>query len=338
MTKKRNVYIDTFNQKDIQYYYGIPNFYTNFSIGKENPYESFEYGKRAGLDFLTITDLNSYLGTKVNNTDDFISRWQSIRHYINKFSKKNDNFLAISGFQCKTNCLGDLNIINSDYYFNGYVRDLKLLALWMINNPNAFISIHTPPIDFKPIPYNLILNKLITSIDVGESHQCEKSTLYEKFYYYMLDAGWRLGAINGQNMQKLHLGDTENLTVYIGNSLSISEFTQSFRNRRTYSTQSRFLKLYFKINDSFMGDNIIITPGEILDFNVFVEDTKFKIHEIQIVTNNNCIIKKIENINLNSVKYMYKHTNLKEETWYLIKVIQDDCRIAISSPIFISFE
>ena len=330
MSKKRNLYIDTFNPNDIHFYYGIPNFYTGFSIGKGTPYESLEYGKRAGFDFLTITDLNSHLSSNIKTSDGIITKWNGIRQSVGKFSRRHDNFLSISGFQCKTNDIGDLNIINPDIYFTGFVRDLKFLALWMINNPNSFITIHNPPINFRPLQYNIILNKLITSIDVGESHQCEKSTLYEKFYYYMLDVGWRLGAINGQNTQKLHLGDTENLTI--------DEFVAAFRNRRTYSTQSRFLKFYFTINNSFMGDNIIINKGDKLKFNIFAEDTKFKIQEIQIITNRCTIVKKLDGINLSSIKYMYDHVNLETESWYLIKIIQDDCRIAISSPIFISYE
>lgn len=338
MSKKRNLYIDTFDPTNLNFYYGIPNFYSGFSIGKGTPYESLEYGKRAGFDFLAVTDLNIYLNSNIKTSDGIVSKWQGIKQSTTKFSKRNDNFISLSGFQCKTNSLGDLNIINPDLYFNGYVKDLKLLALWMINNPNSFITIHTPPLNFKPIEYNLILNKLITSMDVGASHQCDKSTLYEKFYYYMLDLGWRLGAINGQNTQKLHLGDTENITVFISNKLSKSELIASFRNRRTYSAQSRFLKLYFTINDAFMGDNIIITPEESLTFNINVEDSKFKIHEIHIITNKFHTIQKLDNINLNAIKYMYTHKNAPSESWYLIKIIQDDCRIALSSPIFVSYK
>lgn len=337
MSKKRNLYIDTFDPNDLHYYFGIPNFLTGFSKGRGTPYESLEYGHNAGLDFVALTDLNTYLGSNLNTSDGVVSKWQGLKHSVYKFYKRHDDFVSFAGFQCKTSSIGDLNIINPDLYFNGFVRDLKLLALWMINNPNAFITIHTPPLNFRPLQYNLILNKLITSVDVGESHQCDKSTLYEKFYYYMLDKGWRLGAINGQNKQKLHLGDTENLTVYIGNKLSREEMVAAFRNRRTYSTQSRFLKLHFTINEEFMGENIVIEPGEKLRFNIVLEDTKFKIQEIQIITNRCTILQKIDSIGLNNIKYMYEHTHKQNESWYLIKVIQDDCRIAISSPIFVSF-
>lgn len=338
MGKKRNLYIDTFDPKNIHYYYGIPNCYTAFSTGKGTPYDALTYGDNAGLDFMSITDLNSYLGTTISTTDGLLTKWQATKYFINRFEKKHDDFLPLIGFECKTNSIGDLNIINSNSYFTGFVRDLKLLALWMLNHEESIITIRTPPVTFKPLPYNLILNKLITCVDVGASHQSAKSTLYEKYYYYMLDAGWRLGAINGQNTQKLQLGETENLTVYIGNELSTDELVAAFRNRRTYSTQSRFLKLHFTINGAFMGENIIIQPNEKLKFNIYAEDYKFNIQEIQIITSKGLILRKIDGINLSYIKYIYEYTPSNNEKWYLIKLIQDDGRIAISSPIFISYD
>ena len=40
--------------------------------------------------------------------------------------------------------------------------------------------------------------------------------------------------------------------------------------------------------------------------------------------------------NLNNIKYIYEHENLLTETWYVIKVLQEDNKTAVSSPIFIN--
>ena len=59
------------------------------------------------------------------------------------------------------------------------------------------------------------------------------------------------------------------------------------------------------------------------------------INEIQIITNKGNIINKISDLHLNHIKYLYSHERQENETWYVIKILQDNHRIAISSPIFI---
>ena len=61
-----------------------------------------------------------------------------------------------------------------------------------------------------------------------------------------------------------------------------------------------------------------------------------KIKEIEILSNGGTIIKKVDDINLNSIKYIYEHQNSPKETWYVIKVLQEDNKTAVSSPIFIN--
>ena len=45
--------------------------------------------------------------------------------------------------------------------------------------------------------------------------------------------------------------------------------------------------------------------------------------------------KKISNINLNSIKYIYEQEINDKESWYVIKINEEGNRIAISSPIFL---
>ena len=73
-----------------------------------------------------------------------------------------------------------------------------------------------------------------------------------------------------------------------------------------------------------------------IKFSIFTEDIRYKIKEIQILSNGGTIIKKVDDINLNSIKYIYEHQNSPKETWYVIKVLQEDNKTAVSSPIFIN--
>lgn len=335
MGKSKNVIKNYFSIKSIKYYYGIPHCHTAFSTGRGSPLDAFEYGRDNNLDFMIITDHNSYLTRNIYLNNKETSRWLASNLIANKYAKKHANFLPMIGFETRTTPYGDFNIINSNNFFTGVVNNLKLLVLWMLNNPDSIVTINHPNKNVKNLEYSPLLNKIITSVEVGNGSYPNKYIRHDKYYYYLLDQGWKLGAINGQDNHRMNFGDTENLTVFIANEISVEEFVDSFRKRRTYSTESRTLELYFTINDSFMGEEISLQDSK-LRFTIFLSDVKVKIKEIQLITNGGTIFKRVSDINLNSIKYMYDHTHENNETWYLVKVIQENNKVAISSPIFLT--
>ena len=332
MGKKKSTK-NNFNIDDLNFYYGIPHAHCGFSTGRGTPMEAFDYARHAGLDFLILTDHNNYLTKTVQLKGVELNKWDTAKYSASRYNKKHENFLAVIGFESKTNPFGDINVINSNRFFTGTVTNLQLLVLWMLNNPTAFVSINHPHKTIEYLEYNPILNKLITSIEVGNGSSPNKYLRYEKYYYYLLDTGWKLGAINGQDNHKLNFGDDENLTCVIAEELTTNSLINAFRNRRTYSTESRTLTMYFTINNNFMGD-IIPIENEELQFSIFAHDTIHKILEIDIISISGIVIKKISNLNLNKVKYLYNHEPLESELWYIIKITLDNKKIAISSPIF----
>lgn len=332
MGKKKSIKPD-FNIDNLKFYYGIPHSHCNFSTGYGSPVEAFDYARHSGLDFLILTDHNNYLVKNIEVKGTELSRWDTSQHLASRYNKKHENFLAVIGFESRTEPFGDINIINSNIFFTGTVNNLQLLTLWMLNNPNAFISINHPHKIIKQLEYNSILNKLITSIEVGNGSFPNKYTRYEKYYYHLLDLGWKLGAINGQDNHKMNFGDTENLTCIIAEELTTLSLVNSFRNRHTYSTESRSLIMYFTINNNFMGDIILLNNNE-LQFSIFAHDPINKILEIDIISTSGTIIKKISDLNLHKIKYLYNHEPHENELWYIIKVTSENNRIAISSPIF----
>ena len=331
---KNNIQV-RFDRNRIKYYYGIPHCHSQYSTGKGTPYALYEQAMKCGLNFLFITDHNDFLESNTTFRDRNFTKWQATNYAARRIRKDKDNFLPVVGFECKTASFGDLNIINPSNFFIGTVKDLRLLTLWMMNNNNAFISINHPHKNIKDLGYNEVLNKLITSIEVFNGNSSSKYTNHEKYFYFLLDAGWKLGAINGQDNHRMNLDSSDNLTVYIGNDLSRNSLIDAFRAHRTYSTESRFLKLYFSINNTFMGETLTSNYDKLKIF-IFIEDIKFKIKEIQILSNGGTIIRKIEDIDLNSIKYIYEHKRLPYENWFVIKILQENNKVAISSPIFIN--
>lgn len=319
------------SKKSIKFYYGIPHAHTSLSTGSGSPEDAYYYAYKNGLDFLAITDHNNYLAKEEKSSS---SKWNILNSTCHKFNKKYDNFLAIKGFETKT-IYGDINVINPYNYFKGTVNNFNFLVLWILNNPDSVISINHPHKDILNLEYNELLNKVITSIEVGNGSYPVKYIRYDKYYYSLLDKGFRLGAINGQDNHKVNFGDFENLTVLITNELSFEKIINCFRERKTYSTESKTLRMYFSIDEAFMG-SILKCPKNKIRFNIYVEDLRFRINSIEIVTNKNSIVKKISDIDLNSITYIYEHERKASESWYIIRILCDDNkRLCISSPVFI---
>ncbi len=316
-----------------KFFYGIPHAHTIYSTGRGTPINAYEYALNKGLDFLIITDHNSCLNKNIDINNKTLSKWSSSKYMCDKFNRKNDNFLSMIGFETKSS-YGDMNIINPNTFFKGTITDLRLIILWMLNNPNSIITLNHPHKNILKLKYNEMLNKIITSIEVGNGSYLEKYTRHDIYYYKLLDMGWKLGAINGQDNHRINFGDYDNLTAVVTKELNKQSLINAFRNRTTYSTESRTLKFFFTINKFMMGSEI--ERNDKLNFNIFAEDSINKIKDMEIVTNNNKIIKEISNINLHSVKYMYEHKPSDNETWYIIRIRQNNNRLAISSPIFLN--
>ncbi|MBE6054099.1 MAG: histidinol phosphatase [Clostridium sartagoforme] len=334
MGRKKNNDINTFDKSNIKYYYGIPNYSTLYSKSNYSPIEAYENAYKIGLNFMFLSDHNSSLSEEVSIRENKYSKFQGNRIYAARVRKKYSDFIPLVGFNCDTTSYGNISIINSNNFFANSIKEFKILTLWMLNNIDAFITISHPNKNIKLLPYNEVLNKLVTSVEVNIKDFENKIMKHDKYYFSLLDLGWRLGAISNQDNQTLSFNEPENLTVCICNTLSTTSIISSFRERRTYSTESRFLKFHFTVNDGFMGEEIILFSSKIR-FMIFAEDLKYKIKEIQIISNNGKIIRTIENINLNSIKYLYEHKIENNETWYLIKIIQDNNKVALSSPVFI---
>ena len=290
--------------KSLKYYYGIPHAHSIFSTGRGTPNDAYEYAKNKNLDFLAITDHNSYLSKDISLNHKTTSRWSASNYMLNKFNKKNDNFLPLLGFECKSYPYGDFNIINPNTYFNGVINDLRLLVLWMINNPNSIITINHPHKSILLLEHNSLLNNLITSLEVGNGYFPTKYNRYDKYYYALLDKGWKLGAINSQDNHKINFGDFDNVTGVLASELNNTTLIEAFRNRVTFSSESKTLKLFFTINECIMG-SILQHHSNKIKFNIFVEDVKNKIKDIEIVSNNNTIIKKINDINFMFIYIFY---------------------------------
>lgn len=332
---------------DYNFYYGIPHAHTRYSDGRGTPMDAYEYARNNGLNFLIVTDHSNFLdGVKKNNyefdgdTNQYVekenSQWHKTRIEAELVNNKYKDFLALRGFEMSSPT-GHINVINTQSYVEGkkQIRTLDKFFSWLRKQQNIIVSINHPGRSFKRLAYVPDVDQIVTLIEVGNGAYPRRYKNTEKYYFDALDMGWHLGAINGQDNHRDNWGDGDNLTVIVAENLSKDKFLEALRNRRTYSTETRNLKLTFKANNHWMGSIFTATLNEHLQFEIRVEDTLVPIKKIQLVTNGGRILK--ESI-LNNVKNANWYPSIKvgsNNSWFVIKVIHENNKCGISSPIFV---
>lgn len=309
-----------------KFFYGGFHGHSSLSVGDGSPIDCYNYAYRNNLDFLILADHSSFLLNKEH-------KWNFGLEQCHKFHKKRDGFIPFYGFEGKTDGFGDLNIINSKNYFTGSASNPLVLMIWMINNPSAFIIISNPLKSICLRDFDPNLNKIISCIEVTGGNTA-RYLRREKYFFKLLDKGWKLGCVNGLNETKLNFGDTENLTCIISSKSAKDNLIQSIRMRHTYSTESKTLKLLFFINNTFMGG--ILENFEELRFTILLEDKNYNINKIEILSNDGTIVHQIQNIGLKKIRYIYNHIPTPEESWYVLKIYEETDKIAVSSPIFLN--
>ncbi|MGL5574778.1 MAG: CehA/McbA family metallohydrolase [Sarcina sp.] len=330
--KKSNFNTNSVDFNKINFFYGVPHCHTNISTGKGTPLECIEMAYRNDIDFLILTDHNSSF-----DKDSKSSNWLLTTKLVSKYNKKGNNFIVLQGFEAHSSDWGHFNIINSPNYFSGIVTNINALILWALKDKNTLITINHPHSSALDIPYTPIINSCITNMELGNGTFGRKYTKHDKLFYSMLDKGWELSALNGQDNHKLNVGKEENLTCILATHLSDDTIISALKNHHTFSTESKTLKMFFTINDVFMGGKLETKNNVPLKFFINVEDQNRKISKVQIISSAGTVIKEILDLEIHTVKFMYQQKANTNEKWYVIKAYLNDKREAISSPIFMNF-
>ncbi len=337
-----------FSNIKYNFYFGNPHAHTSFSDGQGSPKDAFEYARNKKLDFLFLADHSNFLdGVKHKNFEydkssgQYMekegSKWYRTRQDVENINNTYSDFTAIRGFETRWFAGGHMTILNSSNYLNGKKQNLKSCSLadWLIKQNNAVAVINHPGRSFKPFKCDSELNRVIRLIEVGNGSYPRGYLRYESYYYKMLDLGWHLGAVNGQDNHIKNWGDDDNLTVILSETLSKDSLINAMINLRTYSTETGSLKLIFKSDDLYMGDRLIKSPGSIINFEIIAEDKSAKIDKIQLLSNEGKVKIEKQFDKLCSVLWKPYITASRDETWYIVKIIHCNGKWGISSPIFI---
>lgn len=342
------MYDDSSENIKYNFYYGIPHTHTSYSDGQGRPIDALEYARGKNLNFLFISDHSNFLdGVKRKNfeydkqmkqySEKDNSQWFNTRKDVELVNTKYENFVALRGFEMRWFAGGHISILNSENYLNGRKQHLNLnkLSSWLLSQNNVIAVINHPGRSFRPIEYDLEMNRVLKLIEVGNGSFPRNYIRCESYYYKLLDLGWHLGAINGQDNHTNNWGDDDNLTVILAETLSKDTIIDAMRNMRTYSTETRSLRLVFKANNFWMGSILSTNIGSLISFEIIAADNSVPIEKIQLISNEGKIVneRKYDNANIATWKPCLIVNN--KESWYVVKVIHSNGKWGISSPIFI---
>jgi hypothetical protein len=323
---------------DIKYniYYGIPHTHTVFSTGKGTPIEAFKYAKSKKLNFLIVTDHGpSFKGSK-NLNGEKVSKWNVLKTLSEKLNKKYKSFVAIPAFECKINSIGDINIYNSKSFLERSVKRLSFLLSWMENENSCIASINHPHGPIDKLFSMQDLNKYIRLIEVGNGSYPYTYKRYHKQYFNFLDKGWKLGAIIGQDNHIKNWGDDDTLTGVLVEKLTEASIIDAFKNLRTYATESKSLKIIYKINNEIMGRTINCSAESTLKFNINLEDKKIPIEKLEIISNGGTVVKAYDFSEQYKLSLSFDLQSCVQYKWYVLKISQQNNRESLTSPIFIN--
>lgn len=314
-----------------KFYFGVPHAHTSYSTGKGIPIIAFKHALDNNIDFLIITDHCGSLCKTHKGKNHKQSSWELTKNQAYDFNKKNTNFLAMRGFEVSSNHFGDFNVLGSNTCYRPKIKDFHHFLNWLNTQKNCIVSINHPHKYIESFNYNLELDKFINFIEVGNGILGSKYLNGEKYYYKLLDKGWHLGAINGQDNHKLNWGDSDNLTVILSSSLKEQDFFEALKNRRTYSSESKSLKLHVSANNHSLGS--ILPKDKKIFFNIKGEDKKNSIKKVELICNNGTILKSKTFSNKSKFKWDFCIPYEKNK-WYVIKITHENNLCAICSAFF----
>lgn len=306
-------------------YFGEVHNHTAESDGSGTPSEAMEYARDVvGMDYFAVTEHSTYLIHEKYNDQ------------IKTANRYNDpgRFAALYGWEMTWNnsdgLWGHMNIIGT----RRVILDREKYSLgrfyeWI--EENGGIAMFNHPgypwgnFDEYSIPAE-IANKYAALAEI-------KSVAYDREYAHMLKRGYHVAPVYNDDAHLPKWGNANMCTGYVlAPYLSRENVMQAFRERRTYSTSDRTLKMKYSINGKWLGSTLE-SPDEL---NVKVElstENEMGIGNVQLVTVGGIVVAEI-NVGLRK-SYTWDLKLAPEYPFYYVRIIGAG-RYTVSAPVWIS--
>ena len=230
---------------EMNLYSGELHAHTGDSDGKETVKEADKYARDvANLDFFSVTD----------HSNSFSNSVYQGKHQSNADSYNDPgNFVALYGFEQTYNAAtyyGHLNTIN---YPSLTTRSTLLKNYYsvMAKKDGALVMFNHPGYKWGNFcEYEFWTEAFDEVVNLAEI----KGKSYDIEYALCLTKGWHVSPLYNEDNHTANWGAAYEYCGYaLAPSLTRQNIIEAFQKNRTYTTTDKTLKIYYKINDEWMG-------------------------------------------------------------------------------------
>ncbi len=307
-------------------YCGEVHAHTSDSDGKMSVEDAYKYARDiAKLDFFAVTD----------HSDSFKDSVFKNKHLTNADAFNDPgSFAALYGYEQtynhKTGFFGHLNTIN---YGTLTSRSLKLEEYYktMAADPNAVVMFNHPGYKWGNfLEYGLFSEEYDDVIDLAEI----KGKGYDTEYALALSKGWHISPIYNEDNHEANWGGAYEYCGYaLAPSLTRQNIIDAFKKNRTYTTQDKTLKVYYKINDEWMGSRLQAPDKLKVSVDITTEKS-VGIGMVYLVAEDNIVVATKPVGSAKELKWEFELDPLYD--YYYIKVVSTDNKYwCVTAPIWI---
>lgn len=230
-------------------YSGEVHAHTSDSDGQSTVKEAYAYARDvAKLDFFSVTD----------HSDSFKNEVYQNSHIPNAdYYNDPGKFVALYGYEQtynhKTGYYGHLNTIN---YGSLTSRNTPLVKYYeiMAKDPNSIVMFNHPGYTWGNFleygNYSELYDSVVNLAEI-------KGKNYDKEYALSLTKGWHVSPMYNEDNHSANWGNAYEYCGYaLAPALTRQNIVEAFQKNRTYTTTDKSLKIYYKINDEWMGGRL----------------------------------------------------------------------------------
>ena len=233
---------------EMNLYSGELHAHTGDSDGQSTVLEAYAYARDvAKLDFFSVTDHSNSFKNEVYQTTH-----QSNADYYNDPG----TFVALYGFEQTYNnatYYGHLNTINYDSLTT---RSTKLKQYYgiMARDDSALVMFNHPGYKWGNFcEYDFWSEEFDKVVNLAEI----KGKSYDGEYALSLTKGWHVSPLYNEDNHSANWGNAYEYCGYaLAPALTRQNIIEAFQKNRTYTTTDKTLKIYYKINDEWMGSRL----------------------------------------------------------------------------------
>ena len=304
-------------------YAGELHAHTGDSDGQSTVKEAYAYARDvAQLDFFSVTDHSNSFTNEV-----YQSKHITNADYYNEPGK----FVALYGYEQTYNnatYYGHLNSINYNYLTT---RSTKLDKYYQViaKSDGGIVMFNHPGYKWGNFcEYDFWTESHDKAVNLAEI----KGKSYDGEYALMLTKGWHVSPLYNEDNHSANWGNAYEYCGYaLAPSLTRQNIIEAFQKNRTYTTTDKTLKIYFKINDEWMGSRL--NSPDKLKVSVQLETQKaIGLGTVSLIGEDNIVVAQVKAGRAKTYTWDFEIDPLYD--YYYVKV-ESDTTWCVTAPIWI---